>query len=314
MNKDLRILFMGSPGFSVAILERLTRDFFISGVVTQPDKPSGRGGLVKPPPVKVAAERLGIPIIQPVKMRDPEVLAWIQNIHPEIIIVAAFGQILKPEILDLPPFGCINVHGSLLPRWRGASPIQSAILAGDSETGISIMKMDPGIDTGPVLAKRYIPISSNDTFSTLSEKLSSLGSELLAETMPKYINGLISPVPQEEDNATYSRIIKKEDGFLDFNKSALVLERQIRAFQPWPGSHFEIKTGRLKVTQAIVSTLKSPGIGVRFIIDKYPAIGTGEGVLILIEVQPTGKNSMDGKSYILGARDWVSNEGAGALI
>ncbi len=304
MRKDLKILFMGSPEFSVGILERLSRDFSISGVVTQPDRPSGRGGLIKSPPVKVAAEKLGIPIIQPFKMRDPETISWIQNIHPDVIIIAAFGQILKPEILDLPPFGCLNVHASLLPRWRGASPIQAALLNGDAETGVTIMKMDPGIDTGPVLAMRYIPISSSDTSITLSEKLSSLGAELLAETLPKYLKGTISPVSQLEESATYAKIIKKEDGLLDFNKSAVILERQIRAFQPWPGSYFELKNYILKVTKASVSTLKSPGIGNKIILEKYPAIGTSEGSLILTEVQPMGKKPMDGKAFLSGARNW----------
>ena len=170
---------MGSPDFAVPALEALARDYPIVGVVTQPDRPAGRGGTLKPPAVKEAALRLGLPIIQPEKLRQPEAMDQLRAWAPDLIVVAAFGQILRPEVLDLPKFGCINIHGSLLPRWRGAAPIQAAILAGDVETGITIMKMDPGVDTGAILSRRYIPITPDDTAGTLFAKLAPLGANLV---------------------------------------------------------------------------------------------------------------------------------------
>ncbi len=297
---------MGSPEFAVPTLEALAARYPVVGVVTQPDRPAGRGRTVVPPAVKVATLRLGIPIMQPEKLRLPEAMTQLQAWAPDVIVVAAFGQILRPAVLDLPRYGCINVHGSLLPRWRGAAPIQAAILAGDKETGITIMKMDPGVDTGPILSQRALPIADNDTGGTLFAKMAPLGAELLLETLPRYISGELVPQPQPEDGATYAPMLKKEDGLLDFTQPAIALERRARAMNPWPGAYFDWNSAPLKVLRASVSGAKSPGAGTRLTVEGRPAMGAGEGILILEEVQPAGKKSMPGKAFLAGARDWAS--------
>src|SRR5512140_3815399 len=216
-----RIVFMGSPDFAVPALNALAAQYPVVGVVTQPDRPSGRGMTLTPPPVKVTAQELGIPVIQPEKLKQPEAFQQLQDWDPELIVVAAFGQILRPNVLDLPKHGCLNIHASLLPRHRGAAPIQAAILAGDAETGITIMKMDAGLDTGPMLRQRAIPIAVDETGGSLFEKLSKLGGELLLETIPDYISGKLLPQPQPAEGATYFGMIKKEDGLLDFTRPAV---------------------------------------------------------------------------------------------
>jgi len=298
------VVFMGSPDFAVPALDALADHYLLAGVVTQPDRPAGRSGRLKPPAVKTAALRLGIPVIQPEKLRSPEAMTQLRHWAPDLIVVAAFGQILRPEVLDLPKFGCINVHGSLLPRGRGAAPIQAAILAGDQETGITIMKMDPGVDTGPMLSQRAIPILSEDTAGTLFEKLAPIGAELLLETLPRYISGELQPQPQPTEGVTYVPMLKKEDGRLDFSQPAAALERRVRAFNPWPGTWFEWNGAALKVMRARVSAEIKPGAGQRLTLEGYPAIGTGAGVLILEEIQPAGKKLMTGKAFLSGGRDW----------
>jgi methionyl-tRNA formyltransferase len=304
MDLQPRIVFMGSPDFAVPALHALASAYPVVGVVTQPDRPAGRGGTLKPPAVKQAALQLGLPILQPEKLRQPEAMHQLQSWTPELIVVAAFGQILRPELLDLPKFGCINIHGSLLPRWRGAAPIQAAILAGDVETGITIMKMDPGVDTGAILSRRYIPIAPEDTTGTLFARLAPLGANLLLETLPRYLSGELQPQPQSAEGITYAPMLKKEAGWLDFTQPALALERRVRAFDPWPGTWFEWKAAQLKVLRARVSAEPNPGVGSRLIVDGYPAIGTVEGILILEEVQPAGKKPMSGRAFLAGARDW----------
>ncbi len=295
---------MGSPDFAVPSLQALARNYPLVGVVTQPDRPAGRGRALVPPAVKQAALRLGIPVMQPEKIRLPEAMAQLEAWAPDLIVVTAFGQILRPAVLDLPLYGCINVHGSLLPRGRGAAPIQAAILAGDQETGITIMKMDPGVDTGPILSQRSLRIAADDTGGTLFAKLAPLGAELLLETLPLFLSGRLTPSPQPETGATYARMLKKEDGRLDFTQPAIELERRVRAFQPWPGTWFDWNGAPLKILRVSISRTKSPGVGSRLIVAGYPAIGTGEGMLILEEVQPAAKKPMPGKAFLAGARDW----------
>jgi len=295
---------MGSPEFAVPSLEALAEHYRVAGVVTQPDRPSGRGKSLQPPAVKVAALRLGIPVSQPEKIRLPEAMTQLQAWEPDLIVVAAFGQILRPAVLDLPHFGCINVHGSLLPRGRGAAPIQASILAGDQETGITIMKMDPGVDSGPILSQRTLPIAPDDTGGTLFEKMAPLGAQLLLETLPRYLGGELVPQPQSEEGATYAPMLKKEDGRLDFTRSAVELERRVRAMNPWPGAFLDWKGASLKVLRARLSGGKSPGAGCRFIVEGQPAVGTSEGILILEDVQPAGKRTMPGRAFLAGARDW----------
>ena len=304
MNNSPRIVFMGSPDFAAIALKRLVQNFNVVGVVTQPDQRAGRGKKLVSPAVKVMADELGIPTIQPRRVRDEESMDALRRFAPDLIVVAAYGQILRPELLQLPLLGCINIHGSLLPRWRGAAPIQASILAGDTETGITIMMMDEGIDTGDMLDKRTIPIADDDTAGSLFAKLAPVGAELLVETLPKYLSGELKPQPQPEEGATYAKMLKKEDGHLDFSQTAEELERRVRAFSPWPGTFFEWEGAPLKVHRAHVDGRKSPGSGSKLIVEGVPAIGTGEGVLVLDQIQPAGKKPMDGKSFLAGGREW----------
>jgi methionyl-tRNA formyltransferase len=298
------IVFMGSPSFAVPALRAVAAHFPVVGVVTQPDRPTGRGRELKSPAVKAAALDLGLPIIQPVKINSPEAMDQLRTWASDLIVVSAFGQILRQDLLSLPLLGCINIHGSLLPRWRGAAPIQAALLAGDTETGITIMKMDAGIDTGPLLNQRQIRITADETAETLFEKLAAIGAELLVETLPPYLSGALLPQPQPETGITHAPMLKKEDGRLDFNQPAAALERRVRAMNPWPGAFFDWKGAPLKVLSAHLSEEKPLGCGTRFAVDGYPAIGTSEGTLILNEVQPGGKKPMLGKAFLAGVRDW----------
>ncbi|MDH3944953.1 MAG: methionyl-tRNA formyltransferase, partial [Anaerolineae bacterium] len=226
---------------------------------------------------------------------------------PDLIVVAAYGQILRPVVLDMPPHGCINVHASLLPRWRGASPINAAILHGDSETGITIMQMDPGMDTGPILSQRSIPIQPDDTAGSLIPRLSELGGELLVETLPAYLSGDLVPQPQDDALATPAPMLKKIDGLLNFSTTAADLERQVRAFHPWPGAYTNLNSQPLKVHRARAVEKSSASPGQVVVHDSFPAIGTSQGLLLLEELQPAGKRSMSGKDFLLGARDWENS-------
>jgi methionyl-tRNA formyltransferase len=294
-----RVVFLGSPDFAVPGLRSLAAAYTIVGVVTQPDREAGRGRIRVAPPVKTAALELGLPVLQPEKLRAPEAMAQLAAWAPDLIVVAAYGQILRPAVLDLPRFGCINVHGSLLPRWRGAAPIQAAILAGDRETGITIMKMDSGVDTGPILSQRAMPIASDDTAGSVFEKMSVLGAELLAETLPGYLKGDLKPHPQPEEGVTQAPMLKKENGLLDFTLPAEDLVRRVRAFNPWPGAYFEWQAGMMKVHAAHVAEGRAEP-GTHLIYKKAPAFGTGEGLLILDLVQPAGKKTMTGKAFLAG--------------
>jgi methionyl-tRNA formyltransferase len=273
------------------------------GVVTQPDRESGRGHALKSPPIKMLADELGLNVIQPEKLRAPEAMNQLRIWNPDLIVVAAFGQILKPDVLALPPQGCINVHASLLPRWRGAAPIQAAILAGDVETGVTIMNMDQGVDTGAIINQRAIKIERDDTSGSLSEKLSHLGADLLIETLSRYLSGRLQPQPQNEAQATYAPMLKKEHGFLDFTKPVEELVRCVRAYNPWPGAYFEWNGGMLKIHRAH-NEGGNTSEGQRLVYRGQPAVGARGGLLILDEVQPAGKRSMSGKAFLSGARNW----------
>ncbi len=298
------IVFMGSPDFALPTLRLLAQHHHVVGVVTQPDRASGRGRELKAPPVKTLALELNIPVMQPLKLREPEAMQKLREWNPDLIVVAAFGQILKKDVLDLPQHGCINVHASLLPRWRGAAPINAAILAGDEETGVTIMKMDVGLDTGPMLAMKSIRIRRDDTTGSVLQTLSTLGANLLLETLPDYLTGKLIPTPQPEEGATYAPMLKKQDGLLDFTYPSLELERRVRAMNPWPGAWFEWNGNVLKVARASVSEGKGLGIGSRFTVEGRPAIMSADGALVLEEVQPAGRKIMPGKSFLSGARDW----------
>ena len=299
-----RIVFMGSPEFAVSILRKLSDKYQVVGVVTQPDRPAGRGRNLKSPPVKLLAEELMLPLIQPQKLSEPEAMQQLIQWSPDLIVVTAFGQILRSEVLDLPKYACINVHASLLPRWRGAAPIQAAILSGDEQTGITIMRMDPGIDTGPTLNQVSIPITGEDTAGTLSTKLSELGAKLLIEILPGYLDGTLIPQPQDGTLATYATMIKKEAGLLDFTQPALDLQRKVRAFNPWPGAYTYWNDQVLKIHCAHASAVHYQQAGKRIVYQELPAITTSTGILVIDELQPAGKNMLDGKTFLRGARGW----------
>lgn len=302
---SVRTIFMGSPEFAIPTLQALATTTQVIGVITQPDKPAGRGRVLTPPPIKNLALSLGIPIIQPARLRDPEAMAQLQAWAPELIVVAAFGQILRPEVLNLPRFGCLNVHASLLPRWRGAAPIQAAILAGDELTGVTIMRMDPGIDTGPMLVQRALAILPEDTSASLSARLAELGAQTLIEILPDYMRGALNPQSQPEIGATYAPMLNKEAGKLDFDQSAVKLARLVRAFYPWPGAFTLWKDQALKIQRAHADLSPHSHLPGQYLVhQQMPAIGTADGLLILDEVQPAGKKPMPGGIFLQGARTW----------
>ena len=299
-----RIVFMGSPDFAVPTLRLLAIYHEVIGVVTQPDRESGRGRALTSPPIKTLANELGLNVIQPEKVRLPEAMDQLRRWSPDLIVVAAFGQILKMDVLGLPPLGCLNVHASLLPRWRGAAPIQAAFLAGDHETGVTIMKMDQGVDTGGSLQQRAIKIEEDDTAGSLSERLSQLGADVLIETLPLYVSGELKPKPQDETKATYAPMLKKEDGLLDFTQPVEELVQRVQAFNPWPGAYLVWKDAMLKVHRAHAG-METALQGQRLVYRGHPAVGVRGGLLILDEVQPAGKKSMGGKAFLAGNRGWA---------
>ena len=243
-----RIIFMGTPEFAVPVLDALTQTTHkIVGVYTRPDQPAGRGNQLRSSPIKRLAETRRLPVFQPPTLRKPEVVAPLRDLAPDLIVVAAYGLILPPAVLAIPPRGCINTHASLLPRHRGAAPIAAAILAGDRETGITLMQMDVGLDSGPILAQRATPIAADDTTGTLTPKLADLAAALLIETLPRILAGDITPQPQDESRATYQKMIRKEEGLIDWTRSAAEIERRVRAFKPWPSAYTFWNHTQLKV-------------------------------------------------------------------
>ena len=305
---NTKIVFMGSPDFALPTLQLLADHYSVVGVVTQPDRPAGRGRRLKAPPVKKLAQKLELAIIQPRRLSQSEAVEQVQTWAPDLIVVAAFGQLLGPEILELPPHGCLNVHASLLPRWRGAAPINAAILHGDTEAGITIMKMDPGLDTGPIISQRAIPIGPQETAGSLFNKLAPLGAELLIDTLPAYLRGEINPQPQDEAQATYAPKLSRSDGKLDFDQPAKQLARKVRAFHPWPGTYMRWHGDRLKIHQAHAISATSPGVGVLSEHECFPAVGTSAGMLVLDKVQPACKKAMPGDAFLRGARDWADRD------
>jgi methionyl-tRNA formyltransferase len=299
-----RIVFMGSPELASTILASVSTRYLIYGVVTQPDRPAGRGKQLTPPPVKVLAQELGCRIMQPEKLRLPENFEILKEWAPDIILVAAYGQILRQNVLDLPRLGCINVHASLLPRWRGAAPIQAAILNGDAMTGVSIMKMDAGIDTGPVYATRNVMIDPADNTLTLSNKLARTGGELLLGILPEILQGTATAKPQPAEGATYAGMLKKEDGLLDFNQPGQALVNRIHAYYPWPGTFLLWDGQPMKVINAVFENCAVKPAGTRMVKGGFPAIACADGLLRLEEVQPAGKRPMNGKVFVNGARNW----------
>ncbi len=297
-----RIVFMGSPAFAVPSLTALCERPDLGevvGVVTQPDKPAGRGHKLTPPPVKVAAAARGLPVWQPTKVKTEESLEALRALRPDLVVVAAYGRILPKSWLELPRHGCVNVHASLLPRHRGASPISQAILAGDSEAGVAIMRMAEGLDTGPVYGMKSLPIAPDDTTGTLTVKLAELGGRALVELLPQIVAG-VEPTPQDEARATYAPLIDKEHAALDFDQPATLLERQVRAFNPWPLAYAKKGGARLQILAAKVAR----GAGRPGEILAADAGGVlvacGEGALLLATVKPEGRPAMPASAWAAG--------------
>jgi len=301
-----RIVFMGSPDFAVPVLNTLIESNGIIGIVTQPDRPAGRGRHLIQCVVKKEALVKKLPVFQPNNVNELDSIQYIKEWKPDLIVVAAYGQILKPSILEIPECGCINVHASLLPRWRGASPVQAAILAGDSVSGVTIIKMDEGMDSGPILAQRAVDLSANETSQTLSIKLSLLGANLLQEILPDYFSGNISSSDQDTNKVTKAPLLRKIDGKLEFNKSAVEIERQVRAFHPWPGNFMEFNGQPLKVLRVRIDSIVHANPWQRLIVNNLPVIGTNCDCVILEVVQPAGKNVMSGADFLRGARNWIT--------
>lgn len=298
---------MGTPQFAVPSLRALSEQPYMITVVTQPDRPAGRGGKLAPPPVKVAAQELGLPILQPETLRDPELRAQLAQLKPEVTVLVAYGEYIAPSLLDLPRRGSVNLHPSLLPRWRGSTPIQSAILAGDETTGVSIILMDKGLDTGPILAQRGVPIQPEDTSPQLSERLAIMGAELLAETLPRWLRAEIEPTPQTDEGATLTRTLKKEDGLIDWNTPAEQIARQVRALQPWPGAYTYWQGRLLKILRArpISTTTHDPAKpGTVSLLSqdgtKTLVASTPNGALQLLELQMEGKPAREAQALLSG--------------
>jgi methionyl-tRNA formyltransferase len=304
-----KVVFMGTPDFAVPSLQKLIETQTVVGVVTQPDRPAGRGRRLRLSPVKLVAEGAGIPLYQPKSLRSEEEAAPLRAWQPDVIVVAAFGQILRPHVLNLPAHGCINIHASLLPRWRGASPIQHALMAGDRETGVSLMQMDVGLDTGAVYVQEVLAIHGNDTAASLHDRLAKLGAKALALHLDDILQGRIEATPQEDALSTYAPTIKKQAGQLDWQRSSVDLDRQIRAMTPWPGAFTSWHGQNLKVLEAHPTSEKVPaGQPGRVHVDQDRVlVFTGEGRLQLESVQLAGKKALNAKDFVRGRPDLVGS-------
>lgn len=299
---------MGTPDFAVGALEALIMaGHEITAVVTQPDKAKGRSGQVQGSPVKECAVRHGIPVFQPVKIKTPEAIEELKGYEADIYVVAAFGQILSKEILELPRFGCVNIHASLLPKYRGAAPINQCIIDGERETGVTIMQMDAGVDTGDILMQKKVIIEDKETAQTLFDKLAQAGAELIVETLPLIEKGEISPIKQDSSLASHVKMMDKEMGHIDWTSDAIVIERLVRGLNPWPSAYtsFHGKTVKIWKSDAVVaacdndSEAADPGTIVAVAKDFFD-VACGSGILRVYELQLEGKKRMDTKSFLLG--------------
>lgn len=300
----MRLIFMGTPQFAAGALEAiLEAGHEVVCVVTQPDKPKGRGKVLQCSPVKECAVKHGIPVFQPVKIREPQAVAELAGWDAELFVVAAFGQILSAEILDMPKYGCVNIHASLLPKYRGAAPIQWAIIDGETQSGVTIMQMNEGLDTGDMLTKAVVPILDTDTGDSLHDKLMAAGAELIVKTLPQIEAGTLIPQKQDDAASCYAKRLQKSQGRLDFTKEAVVLERLIRGLNSWPGSYTQFRNKNLKIWEASVKEemqkKAAPGTIVNVTKDEI-WVQTGNGILAVTALQPEGKRRMETKEFLLG--------------
>lgn len=309
MSDSLRIIFAGTPDFAVRHLEvLLSSGHQIIAVFTQPDRPAGRGNKLTPSPVKLLAEQHQIPVFQPKSLRSEENQRRVADLKADVMVVVAYGLILPKAVLDMPRLGCINVHGSLLPRWRGAAPIQRALWAGDQETGVTIMQMDVGLDTGDMMYKINCPIKNTDTSASLYHKLAELGPQGLLVTLQQLAAGTVKREGQDETRVTYAEKLSKEEARLDWCLSAEQLERCIRAFNPWPVSYFTIEDQLVKVWQAtVVAETSSAAPGTIVHADKHGIqVATAKGILNLTQLQPAGKKPMSAQDLLNSRREWFT--------
>lgn len=307
MSDSLRIIFAGTPDFAARHLDALlSSEHQIVGVFTQPDRPAGRGKKLMSSPVKVLAETHNIPVFQPASLRQAENQQLVADLNADVMVVVAYGLILPKAVLAMPRLGCINVHGSLLPRWRGAAPIQRSLWAGDAETGVTIMQMDVGLDTGAMLYKLACSIEAEDTSATLYDKLAGLGPQGLLETLQQLANGSAQPEIQDDSLATYAEKLSKEEARIDWSLSAEQLERCIRAFNPWPMSWLEIDSQPIKIWSAsAIATLTNAQPGTILSVSKLGIqVATGEGILNLESLQPAGKKAMTAQDLLNSRREW----------
>ena len=300
----MRVIFMGTPDFSVGALKALAENGYeIAGVVTQPDKPRGRGKASAMTPVKEAALELGLTVYQPARVREQSFMDTVRALNPDVIVVSAFGQIIPKALLELPRYGCVNIHASLLPKYRGAAPIQWAVMDGEPVSGVTIMQMDEGLDTGDMLAKTEVPLEPDETGGSLFDKLSRAGADLLIRTLPALEQGTLTPEKQPLESPTaYARMIRKEDGRIDWNLEAEAIERRIRGLNPWPSAYTELTGKILKIWRAEVLPKESgqtPGTVTEAGKGGF-CVQTGKGVLRLLEVQLEGKKRMDAQAFLRG--------------
>lgn len=301
MDKNTRIVYMGTPDFAVPCLERLIDlGYNVVGVFSQPDKPKGRGYKLAPPPVKEVALAAGIPVFQPEKMRDGTALAMLKELAPELIVVVAYGKILPKDILELPKYGCINIHGSLLPKYRGAAPIQWSVINGEKVTGVTSMKLDEGMDTGDMLLKIETPILPDETAGELFDRLAPIGADCLEQTLELFGESAPEGERQDEAQATYAPMLKKEDGAVDFSLPAQKLHDLIRGTSPWPSAYTTLDGARLKLLRSSVTDGSGrPG---ELLDAKKLMIACGDGALLITEVQPEGGKRMNAEDFLRGKR------------
>lgn len=311
-NKKLRVIFMGTPEFSLPGLKAILNDGFfeIAGIFTQPDKPIGRKQILTPPPVKVAALENNIKVFQPEKIKSE--IENIRALAPDLIVVIAYGKIIPQEILDIPTYGCINVHASLLPKYRGAACLNAPILNGDKETGVTIMKMEAGLDTGPILKQAVMPLTGKETLADVHDYLSNLGAELLPATLQEWAAGIIEPQIQNEAQATYVRTLSKEDAKIDWSKTALEIERQIRAYNPWPGTFCYDKNNKItKILEATVAPGEEKNEAPKQLIGQVSlrngqlTVTCGQGSIIILKLQTEGGKALATKNFLSGRQDFI---------
>ncbi|MDP6455274.1 MAG: methionyl-tRNA formyltransferase [SAR202 cluster bacterium] len=310
--EDTRIVFMGTPDIALPVLDALIiQGYQMVGVYTRRDRRAGRGRQMAASPIKTLAIERGIPVFQPASLRtDKAAQAELAALKPDVIVVAAYGLFLPVEVLELPPFGCLNIHPSLLPRHRGPSPVATAILDGDVQTGVSLMKLDEGMDSGPILAQRDAAIGDQENTEDLTERLFEMGASLLIETLPKWIDGTITANPQDDSQVTVSGLLERADGEIDWSRPADEIARKVRAFHPWPGTFTTWNGKSLKVIDALSSSGSPSGATPGDVVradDAQPAIVTGNGTLILKRIQLEGRKPVTASEFVQGYQDFIGS-------